>query len=66
MSYNLLNENIILTHFSSVLRSIKKPVICFAVVSIFSDTTEKMKFSIKDFSVNVTESAGNCGFGQIY
>ena len=30
-------------------------------------TAQKMKFSIKDFfSVNVTKSAGNCGFGHIY
>ena len=28
--------------------------------------TQKMKFSITDFSVNVTKSAGNCGFGHIY
>ena len=27
-------------------------------------TGQKMKFSIKDFSVNVTKSAGNCGFGH--
>ena len=26
----------------------------------------KMKFSIKDSSVNVTKSAGNGGFGHIY
>ena len=29
-------------------------------------TPQNMKFSIKDFSVNVTKSAGNCGFGHIY
>ena len=27
---------------------------------------QKMKFSIEGFSVNVTKSAGNCGFDQIY
>ena len=25
-----------------------------------------MKFPIKDFSVNVSKSSGNCGFGPIY
>ena len=28
-------------------------------------TAQKIKFSIKDF-LNVTKSAGNCGFGHIY
>ena len=27
-------------------------------------TTQKMKFSIKDSSVNVTKLSGNCGFGH--
>ena len=31
-----------------------------------SCTAQKMKFSIKQFSVTVTKSAGNCGFGHIY
>ena len=26
-------------------------------------TAQKIKFSIKDFSVNVNKSTGNCGFG---
>ena len=29
-------------------------------------TAQKMKFSIKDFSSNVTKYAGNRGFGHIY
>ena len=29
-------------------------------------TVQKMKFSITNFSVNVTKSEGNCRFGQIY
>ena len=29
-------------------------------------TAQKTKLSIKDSSVNVTKSAGNCGFGYIY
>ena len=27
---------------------------------------QKMEFFIEDFSLNVTKSAGNCGFSQIY
>ena len=30
------------------------------------DTAQKMMFSIKDSSVNVNKSEGNCGFGHIY
>ena len=34
---------------------------------VFQFAAQKMKFSVKDFSsVNVTKSAGNCGFGHIY
>ena len=29
-------------------------------------TAQEMKFSIKDFSVNVTKSSVSCGFGDIY
>ena len=29
-------------------------------------TAQKMKFSFKDSSVNVTKSAGNCEFGHIH
>ena len=29
-------------------------------------SAQKMKFSIKDFSVNETKSAGNCGFAHNY
>ena len=29
-------------------------------------TSQKMKFSKEDFSVNVTESAVSCRFGHIY
>ena len=29
-------------------------------------TAQKIRFSIKDFSMNITKSAGNCGFGHIY
>ena len=29
-------------------------------------TAQKMKFSMKDFSVNETESAVSCGFVHIY
>ena len=31
-----------------------------------ANTVQKIKFSIKDSSVNVTKAAGNCGFGRIY
>ena len=31
-----------------------------------ANTSQKMKFSIKDSLVNVTKSAENCGFGHIY
>ena len=31
----------------------------------FACTAQKMKFSVKDSSVNVTKSAENCGFGHI-
>ena len=31
-----------------------------------SDTTQTMKFSIKDFFSNMTKFTGNCGFGHIY
>ena len=27
---------------------------------------QKMEFSLRIYSVNVTKSAGNCGFSQIY
>ena len=30
------------------------------------NTAQKMKFPLKNSSVNVTKSAGNCGFGHIY
>ena len=31
-----------------------------------TDTAQKMKFPIKDSSVNVAKSAVSCGFGHIY
>ena len=31
-----------------------------------SDTTQTMKFSIKDFFCNMTKFTGNCGVGHIY
>ena len=31
-----------------------------------SDTAQEIKFFVKDFSVNVTKSAGKSGFGHIY
>ena len=37
--------------------------LCHSALSY--DTTQKMKFSIKDFSVNMTKFAGNCGLGHI-
>ena len=35
-------------------------------VKIWKSHCIKKKFPIKDSSVNVTKSAGNCGFGHIY
>ena len=32
----------------------------------FSDTAQKLKFSIEDFLSNVNKSAVSCGFGYIY
>ena len=29
-------------------------------------TAQKIKFSVRIYSVNVTKAAGNCGFGHIY
>ena len=41
--------------------AIKVPLI----VSV-EETAQKMMFSIRIFSVNVTKSAVSCGFGHIY
>ena len=38
----------------------------FVSYSIAINTAQKMKLLIRISSVNVTKSAGNCGFSQIY
>ena len=35
-------------------------------VLFFSNTAQKMKFSIRVSSVNATKSADSCGFGHTY
>ena len=35
-------------------------------VTRITTTAQKKKSPMKDFPVNVTKSAGNCGFGHIY
>ena len=43
---------------------------CFRELAVLkkcsNNTAQKMKFSLRISSVNVTKSAGNCRFGQIY
>ena len=60
LSSQLLNYLISDNHIQD-----KKLFFSFLSFSIV-DTAQKIKFSIKDFSVNVTKSAGNYGFSYIY
>ena len=39
---------------------------CNDSVKIRKNSAQKMKFSIRIYSVNVIKSTENCGFGQIY
>ena len=55
---NTFSYNVFIEHFhNQALNSLE--VLSF-------NTAQKMKFSNKVSSVNVTKSAGNCGFGHIY
>ena len=43
----------------------KKVSLAFGLTSK-AFTAQKMMFSVKDCSVNMTKSARNCGFGHVY
>ena len=53
---------------SDVINTINETIVALEIYKkrLFRPLHTKMKFSIKDFLVNLTKSTFSCGFGYIY
>ena len=58
-----LSRYMIIKHMKEKFRQAK---MMFVIMPIQYNTAQKMRFSIKISSVNLTKSAVSCGFGHMY
>ena len=49
-----------------IITNYRQGMLSKSFIRVAGFTAQKMKFSLRIYSINVTKSSENCGFGHIY